>query len=409
MESDIYQACENGDIGFVQALLQTSLDDANINRLEPNGSTALHIACSKGYTNIVQLLLNEYQVQRHQRDKNGQTAYEITSSKEIRQLFHRPKHDNNPFCTNENTLNPLKVIENENCSDPRWIDVYPTDVPIRSECYFKVLDEQSINYRSIFDELKSLVGIDPHKKKIDKWCQNLRFHIKECLIEQFIKRNSQPNYKLYLNASKCIEEYEKSREIEHLFRLHTLDVSICRYFSQNIERINCLNQPIIFHLSSVYQRAYQGVCFRGLTMKENEFEKYKKAFLSKENYIKTNTFCSTSIDPSVAEMFTDTNQNKDIVNVLMIFEFVKSCSTALILFSSLPKLKSISNFEDEQEVLILPNTYFSVKDIQQNQLKIIHLEHYNTKDEEAEMHQERFRSYINSIVLEDSFIDITDF
>jgi hypothetical protein len=401
MESEIYNACRNGDFNYVQALVETSSFDADINPLESNGSTALHIACSEGYTDIVRLLLNDHRVDRHRLNKDGQTAFKVASTTEIRQLFHRPKHYNTPFCTDENTSSPLEVIVNENRSESQWIHTYPTAAPILTECYHEVLDEISAPYHSIFDWCKSLFGYDSHKEKINKWLKDLEFHIEQCLIHDYLKTHTNVNNTLYLNACKCIKKYEKTRNIEHLLRLYSLDTSICRYFAQNSNRSNFLYAPIRFDLFNLSERAYQGICFRGLTMHENEFAKYQQALECKGSYIKTNTFCSTSINPLVAEMFTDTNKIKDIVNVIMIFEFIESCSTSLILFSRLPQLKCISNFEDEEEVLILPGTIFSVKDIQdQTHLKLIYLEHYNTDEEKGEMHQERFKSYIDSIILD---------
>jgi hypothetical protein len=388
MESDLYRACRDGDIDFVQTLLETSSNDTDMNCLEPNGSTPLHIACSQGHTNVVRFLLNEYGVQRHRTNKSGKTAYEMTSLEEIRQLFRRPRHDiNNPFCTNENTFNPLKVIGNENPSDPRYIDVYPNNSPIISESPSQVVQEHFI----LSDWLKSLIGIDPHKNKIEKWSQNLQFHIEQCFIEDNKSRKL---------ASQCIKEYKKTKKIEHLLRLHTLDISICQYLSQNCVKTDSLNDPIVFNLLSLYQRAFQGICFRGLTMKTSEFKKYEDTFRLKTGYIKTKTFCSTSISPNVAQMFADHNQTEvDIINVLMIFQFNQSCSTALRLYSISPKLNIISNYPDEQEVLILPNTNFSVTNIEQNsqtQLKIISLEHYNKTED-------KFESFIDTNICEQIF------
>ena len=65
MESDIYKVCRHGDIDLAQVLIKISPDDTDINRLELNGSTALHIACSKGYTHIIRVLLNNHRVDRH--------------------------------------------------------------------------------------------------------------------------------------------------------------------------------------------------------------------------------------------------------------------------------------------------------------------------------------------------------
>ncbi|CAF1417162.1 unnamed protein product, partial [Rotaria sordida] len=56
--SPFYNACRNNNIGLVKKYLQKmSLDE--INKIEPNGSTALHVAAYRGYEEIVELLLQK--------------------------------------------------------------------------------------------------------------------------------------------------------------------------------------------------------------------------------------------------------------------------------------------------------------------------------------------------------------
>ncbi|CAF3966783.1 unnamed protein product [Rotaria sp. Silwood1] len=57
--SKFYWACRNGDIETVRQILSQS-DYNEINRLEPNGSTALHAAVYYGRTEVVRILLREY-------------------------------------------------------------------------------------------------------------------------------------------------------------------------------------------------------------------------------------------------------------------------------------------------------------------------------------------------------------
>ncbi|CAF1244065.1 unnamed protein product [Adineta steineri] len=396
MTSDIYKACGYNEIDYLRILIETSPDDAKINQLESNGSTVLHLACSKGYTDIVQLLLNDRRVDRDQTNINGQTAYQVASTDEIRQLFRRQKRSDNPFCTNQNTLNPLECFINENASDSRYTTYYRTEAPIMSECLRQV---QNHNYNTItapiINGISRFCGNDPEKKKIDKWVENLQLHI----VQYFTAKDCKLSSEDYSKANTDIKEYYETKNVENLLKLYTLHTSICQSFSQNSIKTDYLYAPISFHLSSLIQRAYKGLSFRGLTMEENEFKKYKQAFPSQDSYIRTNTFCSTSVNPAVAEMFTNTEKAEGIINVIMMFDFVKSCSTAITLFSSSSKLKCVSHFEEEQEILVLPGTIFSVKNIQeddQTHITTIHLEKFDTSEAEHEMHQERFQSYIDT-------------
>ncbi|CAF3647160.1 unnamed protein product, partial [Rotaria sordida] len=86
--SDLYWACRTGDLDTVQKLIAAT-PYIDINRLQPNGSTALHAASFFGHASIVRLLLHQYGVIRHRRNRHGLTAYEEADTDEIHLLFHR--------------------------------------------------------------------------------------------------------------------------------------------------------------------------------------------------------------------------------------------------------------------------------------------------------------------------------
>ena len=213
-----------------------------------------------------------------------------------------------------------------------------------------------------------------------------------------------PNYDSYAKACECLDSWSRTRNVEHLLKLYTLNSSISQYFAKTPERTNCLYTPISFDLLKLHERAYPGCSYRGLTMTTTEYIKYQQAFLFKTSYIRTKTFCSTSIDESVANMFAESAQTSDTtVRVIMNFIFPKPCSTALMLVPGSLNVECVTNFADEQEVLILPGTIFSVKNIRENQeerIVEIFLEHYDTTEHKAEMHEERFRSFIDTFILD---------
>ncbi|CAF2053034.1 unnamed protein product, partial [Rotaria magnacalcarata] len=97
--SEFYWACRNGDIETVRKILSQS-DYNEINRLESNGSTALHAAVYYDRTEVVRILLREYGVERHRRNLHNLTAFEEAADDEIRQLFMRLETDR--FCSNTN-------------------------------------------------------------------------------------------------------------------------------------------------------------------------------------------------------------------------------------------------------------------------------------------------------------------
>jgi hypothetical protein len=85
--SDFYNACRDGKLDEVREKLSTmNLED--IDRMEPNGSTALHVACYRGHKEIVKLLLDKG-ARRSLLNKYKNLPYDESESDEIKALFRR--------------------------------------------------------------------------------------------------------------------------------------------------------------------------------------------------------------------------------------------------------------------------------------------------------------------------------
>lgn len=85
--SDLYVACDNGDRDTVEQLLPTlTLDEAN--QIEPNGNTSLHAACHSEQPQVVKLLLDRG-VLRTIKNNDGHIPYDVATTDEVKQLFHR--------------------------------------------------------------------------------------------------------------------------------------------------------------------------------------------------------------------------------------------------------------------------------------------------------------------------------
>ncbi|CAF1542824.1 unnamed protein product, partial [Didymodactylos carnosus] len=85
--SDFYQACCNNQVTKVERYLEI-LSLCDIDKLQPDGSTALHIAASFGYQQIVRLLL-QAGASPTILSKHGLTPADLAKTEEIKQLFHR--------------------------------------------------------------------------------------------------------------------------------------------------------------------------------------------------------------------------------------------------------------------------------------------------------------------------------
>ncbi|CAF4454362.1 unnamed protein product, partial [Didymodactylos carnosus] len=88
--SALYNACRNNDIEQVKTLLtNTSLEQ--LNRIEPNGSTALHAASYWSHGEIVKLLL-EQGADRWIKNRYNMTPYEEAELSHIKEIFHKTNY-----------------------------------------------------------------------------------------------------------------------------------------------------------------------------------------------------------------------------------------------------------------------------------------------------------------------------
>jgi hypothetical protein len=125
--SEFYLACRNGDLDAVQAFLP-NMSNEQKNRIESNGSTALHAATYFGHYAIVKLLLKNG-CATWIRNKYGNTPYNEAQDEKMRQLFHRPDRnkESNRFLSSDDCF--TIVTRNADTEDddniPKgWIDGY---------------------------------------------------------------------------------------------------------------------------------------------------------------------------------------------------------------------------------------------------------------------------------------------
>ncbi|CAF1478750.1 unnamed protein product [Adineta steineri] len=152
--------------------------------------------------------------------------------------------------------------------------------------------------------------------------------------------------------------------IGNLITVYTMETEIYGSLQNEADSLSTL---IYFHLSELQDRAFQGESYRGAKMTEDDIKAYKWA-IKREGYVlETRTFQSSSILISVAQGFVqgkknDNDQHDSRLSVLLTLVFPQKCPTAITLTEP-ETLPFLSEFAHEKEVLILPFTLFSVKEI----------------------------------------------
>ena len=381
--SDFYWACRAGDLESVRELI-ASKPFSDLNRLEPNGSTALHAASYFGHTDVVRLLLHQRGVVRHRRNRHGVTAYEEAVTNEIRQLFLRPENSHR-FCS-DNTDDAQHLFtaiadgeaeddEEDNDQAPNdWVEgVCEVDDVRLAQALTSILKKWSKSpiLRPFFKAFITNKDNPDDVHDEDTAVKALQRRIDEHVTSSHCE---------YAKASELLSKYEKTKNVEHLLRLYTLETPFYKNLGMK-EEAECLTFPVYFELDSLRTRAYQGRSFRGLVMTPKDLRAYRWALKHKGSILTTRCFNSTSVDENVARGFLDSSSSPGIP-VLMVFNFAEKCDTALQLFRLSDTLPSISDFENEREVLVLPCTVFHVTDIKIDEItgqRTIYLENIRPK------------------------------
>ncbi|CAF1087532.1 unnamed protein product [Didymodactylos carnosus] len=177
------------------------------------------------------------------------------------------------------------------------------------------------------------------------------------MIQKLLDEHITPNHPEYEHCCHLLNEYAQRGTIESLLTLYTLETP---FYHQLHYTINPLAFPLFMHLPDLQARYFQGTSYRGVKMTREEIREYHWALNNRNKVISTGKFASTSIDRHVAEKFaSNKSSSTNKISVLLAFHFPKPCDTAIIL-GKVPEqqLPCISNYEDEQEILVGPRTFF---------------------------------------------------
>lgn len=221
--SDLYVACFEGRIDSVRKILEKSTF-ANISRREPNGSTALHTAVKCGHKDIVHLLLYEYGVARHLADQNGQTAFELAETEEIRRLFCRPTSDENRFCRNENLAIAFSSDQKEDEQAPsRRVKQHDRMDEIRERACDDARNglpsfKNGSFYRLIFGQ------------RIKRTKQERINSLLSIIDERIGPSNTQ-----YAKARELVQNFSETGQLNQLIRLFTMETPFYRFINQRRE------------------------------------------------------------------------------------------------------------------------------------------------------------------------------
>ena len=336
-DTSFHQACREGDLKRVCELLPTMTSE-QLNQSGPDGNTPLHCACEGNHEEIVAVLLDDRDMcSRTKLNRKGFTAYQTTDSERIRKRFHRPaSSDDQRFLETNATssLYPIPIAASHASIPDNWLRGHTTALDAVDGQFMISLSTAMRPLKKLIQVLTEGESRDSFESLIERCVANIPPTKREKIIEQY-------------------DEYKRTNSVRTLLTIYTSDTPIHGALQKETNAYAAL---LFLHLNELTSRAYLGETFRGSTMTPRDVEAYTWALHCQDYLLETRTLQSTSKDQTVAEFFLPAVSTADALAVLLTYRFSERCVTAI-------DLSQLSEFENEEEVLLLPFTLFKVESI----------------------------------------------
>ncbi|CAF1460697.1 unnamed protein product [Rotaria sp. Silwood1] len=325
--SDLYLACRNNKITEVENLLE-KIERQDIDRVEPNGSTALHAASYHGHVEIVKLLL-EAGADRTIQNKYNNLPFDEAKNDEIKKLFFR-------IPTSSRLVSDTGAVEWQLIDDDDILDKAAEERKIIKSLYStnsiaKMFERIEKNYIS-----KSLV----HFNRIEQ-------------IKRFFRRAIEEENPLWI------------------IKAYTAETDFYKVFNKELAGggNKCLSErryiiALLSHHPKLDEFSFIGMSYRTMQMTDDDLRKYQVGCS-----LMTKSFLSSSIEEKLAVLFLyqqelarkESGENdrlksdgKKIKQWVMCTYQIKHRRTALY-------IENTSQYAMEGEILIMPYTVFRVK------------------------------------------------
>ncbi|CAF1058607.1 unnamed protein product [Adineta steineri] len=321
--SDFYWACHNGDIELVKSMVP-HIPYAELNQLEPNGSTPLHAASFYCHTEVVHFLLHECGVRRHRLNRYGLTAFEEAQTDEIKELYRRKSNRFNDEKENVSDIFEVLSVESgelnsddiessdeDDSSDhttavpSKWIQPYRTTDEIEEEKYYyrkgKALIQSKIGRFIMRNGPKYCAHCRRNKDVMSEFISYFNdrtFRVNK--LREIVDEVVNPEDCAYNKCHQLLDEYLDDGNVESLLTLYTFQTG---FYEKVKTCCQAVSWSLYIILPDLKDRFYCGKTYRGVMMTEKDLDAYRSAIKHPDSLVKTKTLSSSSIDRFEAEKF----------------------------------------------------------------------------------------------------------
>jgi hypothetical protein len=315
--SDFYWACRNGDMNIVKKMLP-NLKSNDINRIESNGSTALHAASYYGHANIVRLLL-ERGADTTIRNKYEKTAKEEASTDEVHSVF-------------ESTV---KIEEADDDDDDmpqsEFVQLYPNAEGMdKSALATRILKARLSTYNAHKYTISAASNLEHLEKKYRKLCEETGHEDNLRMGEEYFKK------------------YRETGDFSHMLQFYTVESP----FYRMIQGDETFLVEMYKHLLQYDKYTFQGRTYRSASFsREDDLQVYQWALAHPRSLLEMRKMIPTT---QSFQFLQSTLGQRPFLEI----DFAEQCFTAI-------DTNSWSEYPDEEEILVLSGTFFEVTQIRE--------------------------------------------
>jgi hypothetical protein len=359
----LIEACQSGDIKQVTLLLKT-ITPAGINKVDLNtGSTPLHLAVYYNHIDIVRLLVN-YGAMRNILDYENKIPSDYASTIEMKKLFERLTNENSSrFVGNDSSKEADEEIEwsQNTLSATQFFMEYESNLS-----YIGQWDiNQTFEVLRRAPELENISGMDIVWDLFEKARENndVKYLIQAYTVES--KFYKILNHKLAQKRSKKSVFNNKNHQIQNSMAIFNQGFAIGQALltgkiqTDNSEITDWVHRYMGTIHSLIYQPNFQfhGLTYRGMWIKEKNLLHYS----GEQLYMCNKTLISTSKNYEIAKRFIDESMPLDGQIPVMCVYLIDSYTS----FKAID-IHTISEYPEEEEVLIFPGIPFEIRKIEMN-------------------------------------------